>query len=53
MVSKRTNRGFALKEVDGNRVFLPMGIVSRARKGGGIWQNEEKVAEQGKECGQL
>lgn len=35
MVSKRTNRGFALKGVDGNCVFLPMGIVSRAKKGGG------------------
>lgn len=47
MVSKRTNRGFALKGVDGNCVFLPMGIISRAKKGGGYDKMRRRVQSRG------
>lgn len=46
MVSKRTNRGFALKRVDGNCIFLSMGIVPRVKKGEG--KMRRKLQSRGK-----
>lgn len=44
MVSKTTNRGLALKSRGRvNCLFLPMGIVSRAKTGGGYSKKEKRL----------